>query len=315
MRMRFLLLLLLLSASLIADIPVIRLQTDSLNATLGDVLDLTWEVVPGDVSDIRIPHLPEEFGAFHILDQRQDRHGGEIELQIQTGLYDSTGYFRFPSFQIYFANRDSLWDSTSVSGPTVLIHSVLTAADTTFRPIKDIHQIRLPWNWSLILLIVLLLGILGLAIWLVGRRLGKAKAAAAAVVHVTPEEAHVRALRELRVLGQSGMLQEGNFRPYYSRLTYILRLYFEDRFRFGALESTTAEILEYCRNTGILEEEYQKMTREILEQSDLVKFARHRPPVSAGEQNLRIAIQVVEGTRILKEEEIELDESKEVQID
>ncbi len=91
--------------------------------------------------------------------------------------------------------------------------------------------------------------------------------------------AHERACLELERLKNRGWLSEGKAKEFYSELADILRRYLERRFGVEAFERTSFEILSdlRARNFGqaLLGE-----AKEVLENSDLVKFAKFTPPAS-----------------------------------
>jgi hypothetical protein len=89
---------------------------------------------------------------------------------------------------------------------------------------------------------------------------------------------HVIALQELDKLKNEELWQHEKVKDYYTRLTDIVRVYIEDRFTISAMEQTTFEILT---SFNIKEEQIEKKSfdelKEILEVSDLVKFAKFTP--------------------------------------
>ncbi|BAV94922.1 BatD family protein [Ichthyobacterium seriolicida] len=95
---------------------------------------------------------------------------------------------------------------------------------------------------------------------------------------VIKKPAHIIALERLKELDEKKLLTEGLFKQYYSELTDILRIFFEERFFFSAMELTSYEIISYFDKSGIHEgvisKDYLETLRELLSISDLVKFAR-----------------------------------------
>jgi len=114
----------------------------------------------------------------------------------------------------------------------------------------------------------------------------------------------VRALRELRQLQREGLIAQKAYKAYYSRLSWILRAYFENRFLFPALEQTTTELMARFGAAQELDDEQQRWTRAILEQADLVKFARFIPEADDARQVLELAFRIVEQTKIVSIEEV-----------
>jgi len=92
-------------------------------------------------------------------------------------------------------------------------------------------------------------------------------------------------------------VQKGEVKEYYSRLTDIVRRYFEQRYGFMALEQTTDEILSELRRHPTAEEVWGE-TGEVLRRADMVKFARHMPSMSDHEKAMETARNIVERTRV-----------------
>ncbi len=87
---------------------------------------------------------------------------------------------------------------------------------------------------------------------------------------------HERVKIEMERLKDQGYLEEKNYKAFYSELSDILRRYLERRFQVEALESTSAELVEAIKNISF-EKEVLEEVREILTESDLVKFAKSVP--------------------------------------
>ncbi len=90
---------------------------------------------------------------------------------------------------------------------------------------------------------------------------------------LTPEE---EALLHLSELFESDLLKRGFIKLYYLRLSEVLRVYFEKRYKILAVELTTVEILRALRPEHLETNLYQKI-QYVLEASDLAKFAKWIP--------------------------------------
>jgi len=90
---------------------------------------------------------------------------------------------------------------------------------------------------------------------------------------LTPEE---EAFLHLRELFESDLLKRGFIKIYYLRLSEILRIYFEKRYKILAVEFTTVEILRELRHQHLETGLFQKI-QYVLEASDLAKFAKWIP--------------------------------------
>lgn len=88
---------------------------------------------------------------------------------------------------------------------------------------------------------------------------------------------HQRAERELERLQRSTLLDTGKTKEYYTELSNILRRYIERRYGIEALESTTAELLPRLKGLE-LDRALTDKIKDLLENADLVKFAKFSPP-------------------------------------
>jgi len=122
--------------------------------------------------------------------------------------------------------------------------------------------------WTLVILVLLVAG------YLLFRAFQKKKILAPPEPPpLTPEE---EALLHLGELFESDLLKRGLIKFYYLRLSEILRVYFERRYKVFAVESTTFEILRALRPLHLETTLYQKI-QYVLESSDLAKFAKWVP--------------------------------------
>jgi len=139
--------------------------------------------------------------------------------------------------------------------------------------IKDIYPpLRfIPWFW----LIAGLLAACAFAAFLYSRR----KKAAAETAVETPKDTRTpyrRAVDSLETLAASGLWEEGKIKEFYIGFSGIFRLYIREQFSIDALSMTTAGLSKELKKTGA---DVQTLisSRELLERSDLVKFAKFRP--------------------------------------
>jgi len=111
-----------------------------------------------------------------------------------------------------------------------------------------------------------------------------------------PPPPHVLALSALDALRARKLVEQGAFKEYYSTLTDIVRAYLEGRFRVRAPEMTTEEFLVATSRDGRLAAGHRRLLGEFLTESDLVKFARHRPSTDDSERAFDAARKFVDET-------------------
>ncbi|MFO1520346.1 MAG: hypothetical protein U1F57_11905 [bacterium] len=107
----------------------------------------------------------------------------------------------------------------------------------------------------------------------------------------TPREL---ALRELDELDALQLIDRGQFRKYYFRVSEILRLFLQDEIRLPAVDATTEEIRPHLKSSKYLTPEEVATADRLLVDMDLVKFAKFVPApeeIRTLRQNLRNFIQ------------------------
>jgi len=142
---------------------------------------------------------------------------------------------------------------------------------TDILDIKPIAKVSLLW-YGVAALAVLLL-ILFLIYW----RLRKKEAPVPKPVirrSLSPREA---ALADLDALETLKLVEKGQFRKYYFRLSEILRHFLQDEIRVPAVDATTEEIRPHLKSSKFLAPEEMQLADHILVDMDLVKFAKFVP--------------------------------------
>jgi hypothetical protein len=116
------------------------------------------------------------------------------------------------------------------------------------------------------------------------------------------EPAHVIAFRELEKLKNEKLWQQGQFKQYYTRLTDIIRQYIENRYNVFAMESTSEEIVSDLKKLEIENKKVLENLAQMLEISDLVKFAKAEPLPEENENSWKYSNDFVLNTMIKQEE-------------
>ncbi len=198
-----------------------------------------------------------------------------IQKYVLTG-FDS-GAFYIPQQQVFVRNQAYLTDSLLISVATVEI-------DTTKikkYPIKSIKSEPYVFDDFKMYLYILLaaLAIIGFWIYYFVIRKRKLEDDKPTYKVLPPFEEAIYKLNELdaKLLWQNNQVKE-----YYSELTEIVRNYIERELQVPALEKTTDEVIEMLRdfhnaNTIQTSKETIKKLKELLQEADLVKFAKSKP--------------------------------------
>ena len=207
--------------------------------------------------------------------ERVDTLGdGRLE---RTGVYSvtpwRTGALELPEASIPVAADDGTARRVRVAGRTLTVASVLPADTAGLEPRPAKAVVGPSWAWGTILLIALLAAAaIGALLWWWRRR----RVDDAAQVHqaplVPPRE---RALATLQAAREAGLVERGEMKEFYTRLSDAVRDYVAALERTWGEDLTTTELLGRFRaQVGPSE---AASLRAVLAPADQVKFARREP--------------------------------------
>jgi hypothetical protein len=238
----------------------------------------------------------------------------KIKRKYLVTSFDS-GFYQVPPAYAEIKDDAGIKRFYSDYSPLQVIRVKMAPPDTTAKIFDIIKPYRapvtfgelLPWIISLILAVALVWGAVMLF-----RKLKKNKTGEEPVK--IPDPAHIIAFRELEKLKEEQLWQKGELKYYYTRLTEILREYLENRYGVCSLEMTTSETLEALLKTGFKKDEYYTLLKEILNGSDLVKFAKYKPEPAENEDHFNNSWKFVDNTKLIEliPENGKSDEKKEV---
>lgn len=276
---------------------------------IGDHFDLVMEVVSRDGYAVGFPTITNVGeGKIELLEE------GKIDtLSMGDGNYHLRKKWRMTSFEPAMYNIDSLGvlysDGRTVDtlyAPNALELAVqMIPVDTAQKTIYDIKQpLKMPILFgevvetgSMVLGVLVALAAVVMAVIVVVRRLRRKGDEV-----VKPQEpAHVVAIRELEMLHNQKLWQNGKVKEYYSRLTEILREYLDGRYGVGAMEMTTDEIVVAMKGLSLTKKQSASLG-ELLTESDLVKFAKYIPAEEYHEEAYNTVYYFVEESKEIAEE-------------
>lgn len=257
---------LLVSPILYAETPL-RLETtlEPRTATVGDPLRFVVRAV-AETGVVVEPFVPETtLGSFDVL------HFEPGTPRTEEGRLTQDFTWTLACYEVGTSTVPAMTISWQWEGKTQEIKT--PEIPVTIRSIvppdsKGIRGLKRPWRgpvpWLLWLGVVLGVGVLGgVVVWWLKRR-------RATVALPPPRPAHELALEALDDLEKN---PPETARVFYTTLSGVVRTYVEGRFRLPAQDLTTNEIMDALKKIG-LDGRVRRTARELLESSDLVKFAR-----------------------------------------
>ena len=308
-------LLVILSSALSAQSISVKAYTDTSDYFIGDYINLKVEItsdknvviVPTDIKkslsniDVLAEGLPE----------KDTRDGKNILTYSYTlSRYDSANVV-LPKIPIkygigidtagrasFLAEKDTTLLTAYSNETRFTVHSLKVNEKEDIKDIKA--PLTIPPDWRLIALWILI----GIAVITAGyyfyRRYQAKKAVQPVKKKVITIPPHIRALEALKILEKEQLWQRGEIKTYHSRITEIIRTYYEERFQFPAMESSTTEILFHLNrypDSG----EVKGVTADFLNNADLVKFAKFVPMNSINEEMMKQARQIINSTMKIQE--------------
>lgn len=258
----------------------VKVATSTKNIKIGEQIEYKISVqAPADAVVI----FPEgqTFGALEMVktnptDTLKEKGKFRLEKAYYLTQFDE-GKYTIPQQKIQISHKDFYTDSLLVE-----VHNV--AVDTLKQPLYDakpIVEVTSPssshlWLWIVLGIVALLLTAAALYFFVFRK---KKLSAEEERKKLPPFE---RAIQDLKDLQNSKYLIESQHKAYYTRLTDIVKEYLEDEVHILAKESTTDELLAKINNlqkTGklYLSTETINNLKRVLQNADLVKFAKSKP--------------------------------------
>lgn len=217
-----------------------------------------------------------------------------LSRKITVTGFDSGSYY-IPSFRFLVEINDV---KDTIQSVPAQLHIKLPEIDqeAEFRDIKP--TINTPLNFKEAFpYIIAGLGII-LIIFLIVYFIHKYRKKRSGFVEKIPDvPAYITALDQLQQLRIQKAWETKNIKEYYTKLSGIVRTYLENQFGVKALELTTFEILMDFELLYGKNQEIKSKLEELLELSDLVKFAKEAPSSARNLENLDKATLFVELTK------------------
>ena len=252
---------------------IVKAEIDVTKIRIGE--QFQYKLIIDETENVIIPKL-ESVKGLEVLDSlKLDTIENKlIQKYILTG-FDS-GAFYIPRQQIFIKNQAYFTDSLLISVATVAVD---TSKVKKF-PIKGIKGEPYQFD-DFKKYIYWLLGVLIVAITTLYFALRKTDKTISATF-IPKLAPYQEALQSLKILDDKLLWQNNKVKAYYSELTEIVRNYIERELNIPALEQTTNELVEKLTDFSNLnsittdKETIQKLEK-LLNQSDLVKFAKSKP--------------------------------------
>jgi hypothetical protein len=282
----------------VATEPCISIDVTPVDIRIGDQVEVQFTVTSLQASKINVGKFPEAFSDIQILSSEDF---DEINL-LGARVFKRTVRFvpfavediSLPQLDVEVITDDGSSFKTATPPLTISVASVAgEEGPQEFIGLKDIESVpeeTSPVLWIVVSVILVLIA-LAAALYFLRKRL---PSSVERLVKLTPAQ---RALQDLDALMNSGMLQSGRFKQFFTELANIIRRYLGLRYHVTALEMTSTELYREMERTWRDETSRLDNLSGLLGTCDLVKFARFTPPEDEGVNGVKTAAEIVEITR------------------
>ena len=284
--------------------------TDTTDYLVGDFINYEIEVVTRKNIEVISPSLPDTLAQLDLI-AREEPISTEDEKSKTTiykfifAGYDSVQAVIPPMTVKYRTVDDTSFKKIITDSIVVHIHTVPVS---TAEEIKDVKSpITIPYNWMWLLLWIAIAIFIIIAGYYSYKKYKQKKLEQPVEKKIIIIPPHVKALAALENLESEQLWQKGFIKDYHSRITKIIRNYFEERFDLPAMELTTTETIQHLK--GIKEKDIiLDITYDFLSNADLVKFAKFQPLETVNEEMMKQAKEIIQSTipqkPVITEEEI-----------
>jgi hypothetical protein len=275
--------------------------------TVGDVIPLQLRAVHAADLSATLPELPTIWGPFEVSEQSlREPVGGEdgtvaSVLSVSVILW-SPGEHETPPTTVRFRASDGAVQEVAATPIVISVQSVLSEDDLEKRDLKPQASLPRPplWPWvvaGIVAASLVALGIRKLVRWR-RSRCGPGDVATLPVDDRFPEEIAYEELARIEALGLPARRQ---FKRHYTLVTDCVRVYTEGIYEVPAMDRTTGEVLLGVRGAG-LDGSGARLLRTLLEEADLVKFAKLVPSIDSARSAVGQVRRFVDITRPNREE-------------
>lgn len=278
------------------DTPVlVKSGVDRHRITIGDRLRYTISVEKDRSLDLEPIDPSIGLGQFEIKNYEakkpKRKAGKEIYEYEYTITTFSTGDRIIPPIKISY--RDQKGNTGTIWTDTISVFVESVNLDDTYADIKDIKP-PLSLKSRLFVYILCVLAGAGILLYFLWQK--RKKKGIFEEVREPEKSPYELAIERLKKLKEMELVLRGEIKQHYIILSEIIRRYVDGRYSIPAIERTTQELYQEMRLAGI-ERKYCAMIKELLDQCDLVKFAKFIPERKEIDSDLARAYEIIETTR------------------
>ncbi len=275
----------------------LKAAVDTTSIRIGEQLNYTLQIKADSTAQVLFPEQPI-FAPFELLEE------SPIDtLRAQSHYLYTKKYalIQFDSGNYFLPQQQVLVDGFSKIADLIPIRVNPVVVDTTKQNLFDIKPLtEVEKNYDALISRILWGLVIGLVcIGIMYTYLFQKRKKELRAQELPPFE---RAIEELKALESENLSEQEEFKRYYSRLTDVVRRYLEEEAKIDALESTSEELLaklELRKDAGSLDLDRKTLMslRAVLQNADLVKFAKSMPEKYTANEDRKAVEHVVFETK------------------
>jgi len=260
------------------------LLVDNDSPFIGEPFTITIIVeVPNNVEIVDWPQFPED-NILEIINAQdieiiENSNSTTFRQNLQAILWE-TGDYLTPELRVIYRINGSTRSADLVRSAFISVPSLFdSAADATLRP--SVQPVDLPFipRW----LLVAGLALMSVITLTLARIIQSGRQHISRTLSGTPTQIAIAHLEDLKQQNLAAA-------TLYPLVADHLRQYLQQHFAINAIELTTTELINTLNQNNLLAREQRQALRQLLEQADLVKFARFQPDNNATERLVNFAI-------------------------
>ena len=270
---------------------------DITQVKIGEQINLTLQVKTDSLSMVEFAAEPL-FLPFEIIEESTIDTLRAQQHYLYTKRY---ALIQFDSGAYWIPPQKIVVDGFSKFSDSIAIEVTTVKVDTIQQPLFDIKPIQtVERSYNQLIknsLLVFVFSVLLAILYVLNRQYKKKKAAL--LEEIPPFD---RAIQELKALENELPQAQEEYKHYYSKLTDVVRRYLEEEADIDALESTSDELLDKLElriDAGTLDLSLETLNnlKKVLQNADLVKFARSAPAIGIATTDRAMVEQVVIETK------------------
>ena len=284
-------------------------RVDTTRIRIGE--QFNYEIAIEEVDGVRLPKFESDsLNRVGLVASKIDSLKNRLIVKYTLTSFDS-GQYVLPGQEVFIRDRRFLTDPVTIDVGTVPV-------DTLKQPMHHIKDIKsepylfsdyLNYFWGLIVALL----IIGIILYYFLRD----KPTHEEVIERIPP--FDMAKQRLQELDEKKLIEQNRIKAYYVELTDIVRSFIEREMHIPALESTTDELIETITDfnssskLNIPEDTLNKL-RRLLQEADLVKFAKMKPllnEIDLHRKDAETVIDVIHPAQLAKQKREEEERSRE----